>query len=726
MDEQERFYPGGLKIVNDLYDISVPKIFTDIVKTELNPKKLKNNGDKELAADILSVLRQTPKMLDDYIRRQRYYNIISWENMQIESERNICKGVMLDPLHADNSEYVYKVSLNQSFCDKNVNDIKVSLRVTFRPSDSTGRCVNAKIIHFDLEEALIFVLVTDKKPHINLSQPYDLHIAPSPFNFRSRHRVLGIISNENLAHVVFPNVPKDMISRQEYMNIESAGLRQFSFPESLKLNKLQKLSIIAIVNGHYQIPFILYGPPGTGKTTTLVEAVAQLLKHNSANRLLICTPSNTAADLFTLAMIRRDILPKESILRMFSTSKLVEEQNKELIEVAHVIEDEGTKLFGIQPVKDLEKYRVIISTLSASSYLVSGGLKGFFSHIIVDEAGQADELDTLIPIVGLSTDETRIVLAGDPRQLGPVETAEFLKPFNLNISLLERFMNRKCYKDGDRRVIIMLRNNYRSHESLVEMPSKLFYNLQLIASSSANEKASLCQWNMLPSKNFPMLFHSISSPEEVEEDGFSWRNIAEAELVVEYVKQLIRATDVLPKQIGIISPYRYQIRTLRGMLVAFPDITIDSVERYQGSERRVIIVSTVRSSSLGFLDCDKRLNTTITRAQELLVIIGCHNNLRRNRNWKNVIEYCRSKNALIGAIDEKITIIQKHSKRTCNNPESMDINIEGEDKLDSALYVGSSGRRPRGSADKATEGILDLVGAAKGPEAPLTKPLRAY
>jgi len=78
------------------------------------------------------------------------------------------------------------------------------------------------------------------------------------------------------------------------------------------------------------------------------------------------------------------------------------------------------------------------------------------------------------------------------------------------------------------------------------------------------------------------------------------------------------------------------------------NIAVDSVEKFQGSERRVIIVSTVRSKGIGFLDCEKvssllasrhylyikRFNTTITRAQELLIVVGDHLNLRQIPSWR--------------------------------------------------------------------------------------------
>lgn len=98
------------------------------------------------------------------------------------------------------------------------------------------------------------------------------------------------------------------------------------------------------------------------------------------------------------------------------------------------------------------KYRVIISTLSASGFFVKDNLgemfrlvffiikkslkllfyKIFFSHIIIDEAGQAKEIETLIPIIGLNSSFTRYILAGDPKQLGPVESANCLKKYNLS------------------------------------------------------------------------------------------------------------------------------------------------------------------------------------------------------------------------------------------------------------------------------------------------------
>ena len=70
---------------------------------------------------------------------------------------------------------------------------------------------------------------------------------------------------------------------------------------------------------------------------------------------------------------------------------------------------------------------------------------------------------------------------------------------------------------------------------------------------------------------------------------------------------MLAETDVQPYQIGIVSPYAYQVKLLRSMLThsQYEGLMVDSVERFQGNERRVIVVSTVRNAGMGFLDCEK-------------------------------------------------------------------------------------------------------------------------
>jgi len=90
---------------------------------------------------------------------------------------------------------------------------------------------------------------------------------------------------------------------------------------------------------------------------------------------------------------------------------------------------------------------------------------------------------------------------------------------------------------------------------------------------------------------------------------------------------------------------------------------IGSVEEFQGQERKVIILSTVRTTddevdldvrhSLGFVKSPKRLNVAITRARSLLIIIGDSNLLQHDSCWRSVLEHCRAQKSWIGAYSSR-------------------------------------------------------------------------
>uniref|UniRef100_A0A914DIH5 DNA2/NAM7 helicase helicase domain-containing protein n=1 Tax=Acrobeloides nanus TaxID=290746 RepID=A0A914DIH5_9BILA len=73
--------------------------------------------------------------------------------------------------------------------------------------------------------------------------------------------------------------------------------------------------------------------------------------------------------------------------------------------------------------------------------------RGHFSHIIIDEAGQATEYDTWIPLGGLVGPNTKVVLSGDPKQLAPVVMVNLSKDYGSDISMLKRLSEMACYKN---------------------------------------------------------------------------------------------------------------------------------------------------------------------------------------------------------------------------------------------------------------------------------------
>mmetsp|Transcript_6441 Transcript_6441/g.11006 ORF Transcript_6441/g.11006 Transcript_6441/m.11006 type:complete len:260 (-) Transcript_6441:528-1307(-) len=143
------------------------------------------------------------------------------------------------------------------------------------------------------------------------------------------------------------------------------------------------------------------------------------------------------------------------------------------------------------------------------------------------------------------------------------------------------------------------------------------------------------------------MLHGVVGRDEREGNSPSWFNQQEAKLVMQYVNDLLemRANRPSPQDIGIISPYRKQVQKIRALLRGKygNGIKVGSVEEFQGQERRVIIISTVRSSAehlafdakfrLGFLSNPKRFNVAITRPKELLVVVGNPEVLKHDNCW---------------------------------------------------------------------------------------------
>ncbi|XP_016136482.1 putative helicase mov-10-B.1 isoform X2 [Sinocyclocheilus grahami] len=150
-------------------------------------------------------------------------------------------------------------------------------------------------------------------------------------------------------------------------------------------------------------------------------------------------------------------------------------------------------------------YKILVSTLVTAGRLVSGGFPiGHFSHIFVDEAGHAVEPEAIISVAGLLNAETgQLVLAGDPKQLGPILRSPFAIRYGLGLSLLERLMTQnELYQKGttgyDNRYVTKLLRNYRSHPSILKIPNEMFYDGELVACADEMISHQYCMWEHLP------------------------------------------------------------------------------------------------------------------------------------------------------------------------------------------------------------------------------------
>ncbi|KAF9067041.1 P-loop containing nucleoside triphosphate hydrolase protein [Rhodocollybia butyracea] len=381
------------------------------------------------------------------------------------------------------------------------------------------------------------------------------------------------------------------------------------------------LSIIYRERG--SMPFVIFGPPGTGKTVTMVEAILQVLAMSSTARVLACAPSNSAADLIAKDEIRPPLL---LILTRMETAT-----------------------FSVPPMIRMLRFRVIVTTCVSANMMPGIGMpRGHFSHIFVDEAGQATEPEAMIGIKSMADNNTNVVLSGDPKQLGPIIRSTVARALGLEKSLIERLMEREIYDEvqGYGKSVVKLIKNFRSHSAILKFPNEKFYRGDLQCCGDPKVINFYLNSQHVVKKTFPIVFHSTCGKDDREASSPSFFNIDEVTQVKALVQSLrsdrtLRITD---NDIGIIAPYHAQ------RLRAVADgVKVGSVEEFQGQERRVIIISTVRSSkefveydlrhTLGFVANPRRFNVAVTRAQALLYIVGDPSVLALDPLWRGFLNY---------------------------------------------------------------------------------------
>ncbi|CAN0008382.1 unnamed protein product, partial [Bubo scandiacus] len=429
------------------------------------------------------------------------------------------------------------------------------------------------------------------------------------------------------------------------------------------LNEQQKLAVKRILSGECRpTPYVLFGPPGTGKTLTVIEAILQIHYTLPDSRILVCAPSNAATDLICLRLHQSSLLEPGAMVRV-NASLRSEEQIDDMVKPYCKDGDD---------IQKASWFRIIITTCSTAGLFYQTEIRlGHFTHVILDEAGQASEPESLIPLGLISEANGQIVLVGDPKQLGPVIKSKIALSFGLNMSLLERLTSREIYlRDEDAfgacgaynpLLITKLVKNYRSHSALLALPSKLFYHKELEVCADTSAVTSLLHWGKLPRKGFPLIFHGIRGNETREGHSPSWFNPTEAVQVMQYCCHLAKNENaaVSVTDIGVITPYRKQVEKIRFLLrsIDLADIKVGTVEEFQGQEYTVIILSTVRSHEglfgddkccLGFLSNPRRFNVAITRAKALLIVVGNPHVLVKDPCFCALLEYSLMNRVYVG------------------------------------------------------------------------------
>ncbi|XP_042639487.1 probable helicase with zinc finger domain [Orycteropus afer afer] len=455
--------------------------------------------------------------------------------------------------------------------------------------------------------------------------------------------------------------------------------RQWDEQLDPRLNAKQKEAVLAITTPlSIQLPPVLIiGPYGTGKTFTLAQAVKHILQQQETSRILICTHSNSAADLYIKDYLHPYVEagnPQARPLRVYFRNRWVKTVHPVVHQYCLISSAHST--FQMPQKEDILKHRVVVVTLNTSQYLCQLDLEpGFFTHILLDEAAQAMECETIMPLA-LATSNTRIVLAGDHMQLSPFVYSEFARERNLHVSLLDRLYEHYPAEFPCR---ILLCENYRSHEAIINYTSELFYEGKLMASGKQPAHKDF----------YPLTFFTARGEDVQEKNSTAFYNNAEVFEVVERVEELRRKWPVAwgkldEGSIGVVTPYADQVFRIRAELrkKRLSDVNVERVLNVQGKQFRVLFLSTVRTRhtckhkqtpikkkeqlledstedlDYGFLSNYKLLNTAITRAQSLVAVVGDPIALcsigRCRKFWERFIALCHENNSLHGITFEQI------------------------------------------------------------------------
>ncbi|KAF2886144.1 hypothetical protein ILUMI_20029 [Ignelater luminosus] len=271
----------------------------------------------------------------------------------------------------------------------------------------------------------------------------------------------------------------------------------------------------------------------------------------------------------------------------------------------------------------LSRAGIICTTLSSCvgsgmwNIFNRGSSRNKISCCIVDEATKSNEQETLIP---LSLNIDKLVLVGDPKQLPAVILSKDAKDHAHGQSLFSRIMS---HFDGrSYNPIRMLNCQYRMHPEICKFPNKTYYGGKLQNAPILQERDS--KLKILK----PYLVFNLKTDLNNSQEYSNKTEVACITKLLNAIEMNFRSSDTF--SVGIITPYNDQKERIKAELKerrfkCKADITVNTVDSFQGQEKDIIILSFVRESSNQFVSDEQRLNVALTRAMHALYIIGSKN-----------------------------------------------------------------------------------------------------
>ncbi|KAE9031373.1 hypothetical protein PF011_g155 [Phytophthora fragariae] len=314
-------------------------------------------------------------------------------------------------------------------------------------------------------------------------------------------------------------------------------------------------------------------------------------------------------------------------------------------------------------VSFLDTAHIVFTTLSSAG-VAALDASARYDVLVVDEAAQAVELSTIIP---MKFGSRQCVLVGDPQQLSATVFSR-----NSGQSLYERSLFERL--ESCEHPVHMLRTQYRSHPMISDFPRNYFYDGKLQDGDNVKGDAYVKPYHSLGSAFMPLVFWNLLSSREKMTKSVSRMNVGEAELAVNLYLTLKNSCprDSIAGKVGMITPYSQQMEELRNRFRRAlgeryeQEVEINTVDGFQGREKDIIILSTVRAdpkAGVGFLNDIRRMNVALTRAKFACYVIGKENTLRSSKPWSALLDHAETMPFFVSSLRAVDDWKRIHAKR---------------------------------------------------------------
>lgn len=458
------------------------------------------------------------------------------------------------------------------------------------------------------------------------------------------------------------------------------GVRPPAQVEDVKLNgDYGRFNELILKEKQAKDYFLLVGPPGTGKTSCALRFMVEEALSEPDTSILLLSYTNRAVDEICAMLTDSGIADRTPFIRIGNELSCDKRFVPYLLKYSL---DDCPKLTDIQ--QKMARTRIFVGTTTAINNRLNLFTLKYFQLAIIDEASQILEPD-LIGILSARHQQhnaiDKFVLVGDYKQLPAIaqQSAEEAAVTDLllrNIGLEDcrNSLFERLYKSSPDTCRSILHKQGRMHPAIAEFPNQTFYYREQLESVPLPHQLEETPYEagLTPQDTIDqlllerrMVFIPAEAPDHLTCSDKT--NPNEARIVATLLGHIYRLTESRfdpNRTVGVIVPYRNQIAMIRKeiarlQLPALQDISIDTVERYQGSQRDIIIYSfTIQNfSQLNFLTAntfqegnfliDRKLNVALTRARKQLLLTGNPHILGANITFYKLMEYIRLHNGYL-------------------------------------------------------------------------------